>query len=66
MSMPQDPSAITPLAQVALGGLLGGAPWWVQALSEVNVVLGAIAGICGAIVGLISVWKIARGGSRAS
>lgn len=61
MSMPQDPSSLPPLAQIALGGVLGGAHWWVPALSELNLVLGSVASICGATVGLISVWKIVRG-----
>ncbi len=46
--------------QTAAGALLLAAPFWVQLLTTVNIVAATIASICGAIVGLIGVWRIVR------
>jgi predicted phage tail protein len=46
--------------QTAAGAVLLATPFWAQLLSTVNMVAGAVASVCGAVVGLIGVWRIFR------
>jgi hypothetical protein len=48
--------------QTASGIVLLTTPFWTQFLYTVNIVAAAIASICGAVMGLVGVWRIFRGG----
>jgi hypothetical protein len=47
-------------AQTATGIVLLTTPFWVEVLYAVDVVAATIASVCGAIVGLVGVWRIFR------
>ena len=46
--------------QTATGIVLLTTPFWAETLYAVDVVAATIASICGAIVGVVSVWRIFR------
>jgi len=46
--------------QTATGIVLLTTPFWAEILYAVDVVAATIASICGAIVGVVSVWRIFR------
>ncbi len=50
--------------QAATGVVLLAAPFWAQFLYTVNIVAATIASVCGAIMGIVGVWRIVRGGDR--
>jgi hypothetical protein len=45
-------------AQTATGVVLLTTPFWAEVLYAVDVVAATIASVCGAIVGIIGVWRI--------
>jgi hypothetical protein len=47
-------------AQTAAGVVLLTTPFWAQVLYTVNIVAATVASLCGAVVGLIGVWRIVR------
>jgi predicted phage tail protein len=47
-------------AQTATGVVLLTTPFWAEALYTVNIVAATVASLCGAVVGLIGVWRILR------
>ena len=47
-------------AHAATGVVLLTTPFWANFLTTVNIVAATIASLCGAIVGLIGVWRILR------
>jgi hypothetical protein len=61
-----DPSltdAAAPAADYAsatTGIVLMTTPLWMHLLATINIVAAAIASVCGAIMGLIGVWRIIR------
>jgi hypothetical protein len=46
--------------QTMTGAVLLTTPFWADFLYTVNIVAATIASICGAILGVIGVWRIAR------
>jgi len=55
-----DQSAIPAKAQLVLGATLVMTPWWAAAIQLTSLVAGAIAAVCGAIVGVNAVYRISR------
>ena len=53
-----EPTEIKLDAAVAAGLIT--VPLWVGVLHDVSIVASAVAAVCGAIVGLHAVWRIAR------
>jgi hypothetical protein len=47
-------------AQTATGIVLLTTPFWAEVLYAVDIVAATIASVCGAIVGLVGVWRIFR------
>jgi hypothetical protein len=47
-------------AQTATGVVLLTTPFWSEFLYTVNIVAATVASLCGAIVGLLGVWRIVR------
>jgi len=52
-------------AEAAFGSALATTPLWVLILNDISLVAGAIAAVCGAIVGLYAVWRIWKRSRRA-
>ncbi len=52
-------------AQTLTGVVLVTTPFWADFLTTVNIVAGAIAAICGAILGVTGVWRLLRRSNRA-
>ena len=46
--------------QTATGIVLLAMPFWADVLHTVNTVAATVASVCGAIVGLVGVWRIIR------
>jgi hypothetical protein len=51
--------------QTITGVVLVTTPFWADFLTTVNIVAGAIAAVCGAILGVTGVWRLMRRGGRA-
>ena len=47
-------------AQTATGIVLLTTPFWAEVLYDIDIVAATIASVCGAIVGLVGVWRIVR------
>jgi hypothetical protein len=47
-------------AQTATGIVLLTTPFWAEVLYDIDIVAATIASVCGAIVGLVGVWRIFR------
>jgi len=47
-------------AQTATGVVLLTTPFWANVLYTVNIVAATVASLCGAVVGLVGVWRILR------
>lgn len=47
-------------AKTATGVVLLTTPFWAEVLYNVNIVAATVASLCGAVVGLIGVWRIIR------
>lgn len=51
---------LSPVPQLALGAGLMATPAWVQWAQNVSIIAGAVAAVCGAIVGIHAVWRLWR------
>ena len=49
-----------PKTQIAVGSALSATPFWLTAFQNVSIVAGAIATVCGAVIGLHGVWALIR------
>ena len=47
-------------AQTAAGAVLLATPYWAQLLYTINTIAATVASLCGAVVGLIGLWRILR------
>jgi predicted phage tail protein len=47
-------------AQTATGVVLLTTPFWANVLYTVNIIAATVASLCGAVVGLVGVWRIVR------
>lgn len=47
------------MGQVALGGALVATPWWASAMEIINYSASTVAVICGALIGIHGVFRIA-------
>jgi hypothetical protein len=48
------------IAEVTVGGMLLSSMFWIDALHAVSVVAGAIAAICGAVIGIAGVVRLMK------
>jgi hypothetical protein len=58
-----DPSladATADYTRATAGIVLMTTPFWVHLLTTINLVAAAIASVCGAMIGLVGVWRILR------
>ncbi len=46
--------------QIGLGGALVATPWWTELFTNIHLIFGAVAAVCGAIVGVHAVWRVLR------
>jgi hypothetical protein len=47
-------------AQTAAGAVLLTTPYWAELLYTINAIAATVASLCGAVVGLIGLWRILR------
>ncbi len=47
-------------ANTAVAGVLVTSPFWISFIRDVSVISGAVAGVCGAIVGLVTVYRLTQ------
>lgn len=51
---------LTAKLELGLGAALVPAPLWVVLVQDVSMIAGLITAVCGAIIGLHAVWRLAR------
>lgn len=48
------------IGQTLGGAALAGAPWWIQLVAELNVILAFFTGLCGFVIAAYGVYRIFR------
>ena len=55
-----DTSVTQAKVEATVGGILIATPLWAVLIQDISMIASAIAAVCGAIIGIHAVWRLAR------